>query len=180
MRRALLLLAVAVAAAGCSRDDPDPPPPRGSSLRAAATAHLRALAQIGERNDNTRAAGTPGFDASVDYVAGRLRDAGYRVTLQEVPFPVFRDRSRPRLEAGGRSLPVQTLRYSGAGARARAGRARRAGLPRGRLRGRPRPDRRRGARALHVPREGAARRGGRARAGWWWPTARASSRRAAR
>ena len=115
MRRALLLLAVAVAATGCSRDDPDPPPPRGSSLRAAATAHLRALAQIGERNDNTRAAGTPGFDASVDYVADRLRDAGYRVTLQEVPFPVFRDRSRPRLEAGGRPLPVQTLRYSGPG-----------------------------------------------------------------
>ena len=73
---ALLLLA------GCSHDRPDPPPPW--SLRTAATAHLQALARIGERNRGTRAAGTPGYDASVDYVAGRLRSAGYRVRLQTV------------------------------------------------------------------------------------------------
>ena len=99
--------------AGCSHDKPEPPPTW--SLRAAATAHLRALARIGERNQNTRAAGTPGYDASVDYVAGRLRSAGYRVRLQEVPFPVSRERTKPRLTAGGRRLPVQTLRYSGPG-----------------------------------------------------------------
>jgi Zn-dependent M28 family amino/carboxypeptidase len=32
----------------------------------------------------TRAAGTTGYDASVDYVAGLLRDAGYEVTLDPV------------------------------------------------------------------------------------------------
>ena len=101
-----------LALAGCSHDDHrDAPPP----LRTAATVHLRALARVGASHGDTRAAGTPGYDASVDYVAGRLRAAGYRVRLQDVPFPVFRDRSRPRLEAAGRRLPVNSLRYSAAG-----------------------------------------------------------------
>jgi len=111
--RAACTLVLLIVVAGCSHDKPEPPP--GWSLRPAATAHLRALARIGDRNRDTRAAGTPGYDGSVDYVAGRLRSAGYRVRLQEVPFPVFRDRSRPRLTAGGRRLPVLTLRYSGPG-----------------------------------------------------------------
>jgi Zn-dependent M28 family amino/carboxypeptidase len=34
----------------------------------------------------TRAAGTQGYDDSVEYVAGLLRDAGYRVTLDPVEF----------------------------------------------------------------------------------------------
>ena len=107
-------MAALLALAGCSHDDkPDPPP--GRSLRAAATAHLRALARIGERNGNTRAAGTPGYEASVDYVAEKLRAAGYRVRLQDVPYPVFVDRSPPVLRAGGRRLPARTLRYSGPG-----------------------------------------------------------------
>jgi Zn-dependent M28 family amino/carboxypeptidase len=114
MTRALLLaLAAALLLAACGDKQEPPPPPW--SLRSAATAHLRALSRIGEQNRNTRAAGTPGYDASVDYVAGRLRSAGYRVRLQEVPFPVFRDRSKPRLEAGGERIPVLTLRYSGPG-----------------------------------------------------------------
>ena len=113
MTRAAWALAGLLVLAGCSHDKPEPPP--AWSLRAAATAHLRALARIGERNANTRAAGTPGYDASVDYVAGRLRSAGYRVRLQSVPFPVSRDRVKPRLVAGGRRLPALTLRYSGPG-----------------------------------------------------------------
>ena len=113
MTRAAWALAGLLVLAGCSHDKPEPPP--AWSLRAAATAHLRALARIGERNANTRAAGTPGYDASVDYVAGRLRSAGYRVRLQTVPFPVSRDRVKPRLVAGGRRLPALTLRYSGPG-----------------------------------------------------------------
>src|SRR5215213_704137 len=82
------------------------------SLGAAATAHLRALARIASRNKQTRAAGTPGYDASVDYVAERLRAAGYRVALQPVPFPIFRERSRPRLAVAGARVPVRTLAYS--------------------------------------------------------------------
>ena len=35
--------------------------------------------------------------------------------LQDVPFPVFRDRTPPVLHAGGKRIPVLTLRYSGPG-----------------------------------------------------------------
>ena len=44
-----------------------------------------------------------------------MRSAGYKVRLQDVSFPVFRERAQPRLQASGRRLPVQTLRYSGPG-----------------------------------------------------------------
>jgi Iap family predicted aminopeptidase len=116
MRTACLLACAALLAlAGCSDDNRREAPPDVRSLRAAATVHLRALARIGERNGDTRAAGTAGYDASVGYVAGRLRAAGYRVRLQDVAFPVFRDRSSPQLEAGGRRVPVVSLRYSSAG-----------------------------------------------------------------
>ena len=81
----------ALAAGGCGHDKRPSP---SWSLRSAATAHLRALGRIGDRNRNTRAAGTPGYAASVDYVADRLRAAGYRIKLQDVPFPIFRDRTR--------------------------------------------------------------------------------------
>jgi Zn-dependent M28 family amino/carboxypeptidase len=113
-RCALVLLAAVAALAGCSHDK-KPTPPVGWSLRSAATAHLRALARIGTGNRNTRAAGTPGYAASVDYVADRLRDAGYTIRLQSVPFPHFRETAPPRLQAGGRRLPVATIRYSGSG-----------------------------------------------------------------
>src|SRR5215211_8130318 len=70
------------------------PAARPVSLADAAEVHLRALARIGAEHGQTRAAGTPGYDASTEYVADRLRDAGYRVTLQAVPFPVFRERAQ--------------------------------------------------------------------------------------
>ena len=51
--------------------------------------HQAALQKIAENNPDpeygtTRAAGTPGYQASVDYVAGLLEDAGYTVTLDPV------------------------------------------------------------------------------------------------
>jgi len=104
-------LLAAAALAGCGgHSRPPKPPPVG--LGNAAVVHLRALARIGDRNGQTRAAGTRGYDESVAYVAGRLRAAGYRVRLQEVPFPVFRERSRPRLLVNGRRIGVRTLSYS--------------------------------------------------------------------
>ena len=51
--------------------------------------HMEAFQKIAENNPDpeygtTRAAGTPGYQASVDYVAGLLKDAGYTVTLDPV------------------------------------------------------------------------------------------------
>ena len=50
--------------------------PRSRSRRRALTEHLRALDEIARRHGGDRAAGTPGYDASVRYVARRLRDVG--------------------------------------------------------------------------------------------------------
>jgi hypothetical protein len=48
--------------------------------------HQRALQDIADDNDGTRAAGTSGYDDSVDYVAGKLQAAGYNVTRHEFDF----------------------------------------------------------------------------------------------
>ena len=60
--------------------------------------HERVLQRIANQNDGTRASGTPGYEASADYVAGRLRAAGYKVTEQEFTFPFFQELRRPMLE----------------------------------------------------------------------------------
>ena len=51
--------------------------------------HQAAFQAIADANGGTRAAGTPGYDASVDYVVERLTAAGYNVTLDEFPFLFF-------------------------------------------------------------------------------------------
>lgn len=53
--------------------------------------HERVFQRIANANGGTRASGTPGYDASADYVARKLRRAGYRVTLQRFTFPFYRE-----------------------------------------------------------------------------------------
>jgi Zn-dependent M28 family amino/carboxypeptidase len=48
--------------------------------------HLDALQAIADANGGNRAAGTPGYQKSRDYVAGKLRKAGYKVTLDPINF----------------------------------------------------------------------------------------------
>jgi aminopeptidase Y len=96
--------------------------------------HLRALARAAGAG-RTRAAGTPGDAATRAYVAGVLRDAGWRVTVQPVAFPFFDERRPPRVTPRGRRAlaagdEVRTLAYS-AGGRA-TGRVRAIGLSPGR------------------------------------------------
>lgn len=52
--------------------------------------HQRAFQNIAIAHDDNRAATTSGYDASVEYVSNRLRAAGYRVTLDEFDFPMWR------------------------------------------------------------------------------------------
>ncbi|MGH3778414.1 MAG: M28 family metallopeptidase [Pseudonocardiaceae bacterium] len=52
---------------------------------AGAFTHLKKLQRIADENGGTRVSPGPGYDASVDYVAGILRNAGY-----EVSTPTFR------------------------------------------------------------------------------------------
>ncbi|MFB4314749.1 M28 family metallopeptidase [Actinomadura sp. 21ATH] len=48
--------------------------------------HLRAFQSIADANGGNRAAGTSGYDASRDYVADKLRRAGYKVQLNPINF----------------------------------------------------------------------------------------------
>jgi Zn-dependent M28 family amino/carboxypeptidase len=61
--------------------------------------HLTALQAIADANGGNRAAGTPGYDASRDYVANKLRRAGYKVTLNPINFvESWTENSPPVLE----------------------------------------------------------------------------------
>ncbi len=53
---------------------------------AGATRHLEALQRIADVNNGNRASPSPGYDVSVDYVAGVLRDSGYDVNTPTYPF----------------------------------------------------------------------------------------------
>jgi hypothetical protein len=85
-------------------------------------AHLTALAAIGRRNGGTREVGTSGYQASVAYVAGKLRAAGYQPRLQSFRFARFREtrvpqfeRLAPGAETYRRGRDFVTMRYSGGG-----------------------------------------------------------------
>ena len=84
-----LLLGFVVAAAGCGAAEPPPTPPPPSGALAqrlastasgdAASAHLGALQRSADSNGGNRASGGPGYERSVEHVAGVLRDAGFDV-----------------------------------------------------------------------------------------------------
>jgi hypothetical protein len=74
-----------------------------SELRKAVTAegaleHERQFQAIADANGDTRASGTPGYDASVDYVAGLLTNAGYQVSRQEFEYDLFVETADPVLD----------------------------------------------------------------------------------
>ncbi|MEJ8277825.1 M28 family peptidase [Pseudonocardia spirodelae] len=82
------LVAASAVVAGCTAAAPAvAPPPDGALSRqvtttatgAAAAPHLAALERIADAHGGNRAAGTPGYEATVDYVAGVLRTAGFDV-----------------------------------------------------------------------------------------------------
>ena len=53
--------------------------------------HERQLQTIADRNGGNRASGLPGHTASADYVAKKLKAAGYTVKRQKFTFPFFRE-----------------------------------------------------------------------------------------
>ena len=59
--------------------------------------HLQALQDIATANGGNRAAGTVGYDRSAEYVAERLKEAGYTVRFEEFEFPFFEEKSPPVL-----------------------------------------------------------------------------------
>ena len=81
--------------------------------------HLQALHDIAVANGGNRAAGTPGYDRSTEYMAERLKEAGYLVRFEAFEFPFFEERTPPLLTLGeqeaARGSALRTFANSGSG-----------------------------------------------------------------
>ncbi len=62
-------------------------------------------------NDGNRASSTEGFNASAEYVANKLEQAGFDVTRQEFPF-TYSETLAEKLVADGAEIPVIMMEYS--------------------------------------------------------------------
>ena len=75
--------------------------------------HQAALQAIADANGGTRAAGTPGYELSVQYVVDKMTAAGYDVTLNAFPFvyiaPATLQQTAPL------AAPYQTGAFTGSG-----------------------------------------------------------------
>lgn len=115
---------IVVAAVVLNRPQP-PRPVESTTLREAVTTqnlmrHLHALQQAADANGGNRQAGSAGYAASVEYVEGQLKAAGYRTQRQQFTYPrhdptqlVLR-RVDPGVQAGPAS-EARALDNSGSG-----------------------------------------------------------------
>lgn len=121
-------MSTAVALAGCGREAPSPQPvpetsevaPEAGEFAAelqqritteAMMGHLRDLQDIADAHDGNRAVATPGYDASVDYIAGALRDKGFDVQTPEFEFSAF-DAKPGTVSRGGTDFEATALEYT--------------------------------------------------------------------
>jgi Zn-dependent M28 family amino/carboxypeptidase len=122
---AAMLAAMALAAwsTGCSHRSADLPP-AGNPAAAefantvhnkvtadAMMTHLTKLQDIANANNGTRAVGTPGYEASVDYVATTLRNNGFDVQTPEFSARVFHA-DKPAVTLGGKTVEARVLEFS--------------------------------------------------------------------
>lgn len=123
-RVGLAILATVALAAGCAKPAGDGQPVRenqaaiefASGLSGKLTAdammgHLAALQDIADNHGGTRAVGTSGYDASVDYVVGVLRDAGFEVQTPQFQTRVFNG-GEANLTVGGAAVEASPLKYT--------------------------------------------------------------------
>lgn len=120
-----MLAAVLLTIGGCGRE-PDPAPQPAQDPGAAAEfaeglaqkvtteammVHLAKLQEIADANDGNRALGTPGYDASVDYVANTLRDKGFEVQTPEFDVRIpWAD--APALAVAGAKVEARPMEYT--------------------------------------------------------------------
>jgi Zn-dependent M28 family amino/carboxypeptidase len=129
MKRLLAVLASLVLVGGLAgaTSAPAATPVDTTSLEQAVTVdgileHLVALQAIADANGGTRASGTPGYEASVDYVVSQLEAAGYDPIVQEFEFPFFQElspgvleRLSPDPETYTPVTDFNTMEFSGSG-----------------------------------------------------------------
>jgi Zn-dependent M28 family amino/carboxypeptidase len=103
---------------------PSSPAPAGPArvTVAAILRHLEALQAIADEHAGNRSVGTPGYQASVDYVVGTLREAGYAIATPSTDVPVFEQLGRTLLERSSPSprswvdgRDVRAMLFSAAG-----------------------------------------------------------------
>ncbi|MGL4306704.1 MAG: M28 family peptidase [Mycobacteriaceae bacterium] len=73
--------------------------------------HLQKLEDIATANNGNRAAGTSGYDASVDYVVGLLRDKGFEVQTPEFEFTKFEEKDSS-LVGNTETIPMTVATFS--------------------------------------------------------------------
>jgi Zn-dependent M28 family amino/carboxypeptidase len=125
--RLLALLTVVGLTVSCG-PQPSPALPTGGSPSGQAelqvqaadiTRHLDALARIADENNGARTAGTPGYDASADYVAHELAALGYSVQRSQLDFPFFDEAAPVALAVGDRTWSgrdwLHAMLYSASG-----------------------------------------------------------------
>ncbi len=73
--------------------------------------HLAKLQDIANANNGTRAVGTPGYEASVDYVVNTLRNSGFDVQTPEFSARVSHT-DTPAVTVGGKTVEARALDFS--------------------------------------------------------------------
>lgn len=120
----LAVVALTAFSTGCFHRSPDSQQTTGNSaagefasaLRDKVTtdammAHLSKLQDIANANNGTRAVGTPGYEASVDYVVNVLRGSGFDVQTPEFSARVFHG-DKPVVTVGGKAVEAHALDFS--------------------------------------------------------------------
>jgi Zn-dependent M28 family amino/carboxypeptidase len=129
-RIATLSVVAVMVLSGCGREmrpQPSEPPPTPAGPTTAATAfaqkvseavtkdemmvHITKLQEIADEHGGNRSLGSPGYDASVDYVAKTLRDKGFDVQTPEfeVRLPYA---DKPALTVAGAPIAAFPLEYT--------------------------------------------------------------------
>lgn len=101
---------IVAALTSCSTQQSAPPSPQDLADTVSADGmftHLRKLQEIADGNDGNRADGTPGYHATVDYVAQFLRDKGFDVQTPEFELLDRMQGGDPAMRVGGRDYPVE-------------------------------------------------------------------------
>jgi hypothetical protein len=112
MRTIAAVMAIAVmAVASCSFTESAPAADVARDMAGRVTAdgmymHLRKLQDIADANKGSRAEGTPGYDASVDYVVQVLKDKGFDVQTPEYERLERTEGGNPTLTVAGRGYHV--------------------------------------------------------------------------
>jgi Zn-dependent M28 family amino/carboxypeptidase len=73
--------------------------------------HMRALQRRANANGGTRAATTPGYEASLDYVERRMKRAGFKVRRDPFPFASWEQNGPALLQREGQAPYVEGTDY---------------------------------------------------------------------